>query len=127
MYFRKCEIFHLESALHHINAEYKDNIIFQNKPEKTSHGIKATLRVRDSHAYGARTSWQGRHGPYASWEAHRDFIRALFKLVPNASVKTGMALYRGNEDFEAKFQETASKNVGSQIQPCTMPELSVYP
>lgn len=44
------------------------------------------------------------------WHGHRDYLRALFQLVPDAEVKTAMATYRGRADFEAKYQETGESS-----------------
>ena len=40
------------------------------------------------------------------WHGHRDFFRALFELVPGATVKTGLATYRGKEHFEQTYRDT---------------------
>jgi len=61
----------------------------------------------------------------ASWEAHRDVLRAIFVYDSQASVKTALATYRGARDFEAKFPATGCKNIGSQMCPRTMPECSI--
>lgn len=42
------------------------------------------------------------------WHGHRDFLRALFHLAPNATVKTAVAVYRGADNFEATYRATAS-------------------
>lgn len=91
-----------------------------------SNVINGTLRVRDSFKEGARMSASGRHMPAASWEAHRDFMRALFAVNPAGRITTALADYRGADDFERKHAATANHNCGSQCQPATMAELSVY-
>lgn len=87
--------------------------------------IQARLVARDSRAYGARTSWTGRHTPSASWEAYRDVLAELFDRHPDALVRTGVAVYRGKEGFQREYPGTAYRNVGSMMMPVTMPELSV--
>ena len=51
------------------------------------------------------------------WHGHRDFMREIFKRDPSARVKTAWADYKGVEDFEEKFPETAYLNVGSMMYP----------
>jgi len=40
------------------------------------------------------------------WHGHRDFLRALFRLQPDARVKSALADYRGSEDFERSYRAT---------------------
>lgn len=40
------------------------------------------------------------------WHGHRDFMRALFRLAPDARIKTALADYRGADDFERKYRQT---------------------
>jgi hypothetical protein len=42
------------------------------------------------------------------WHGHRDMLRALFALAPNAEVRTAMATYSGAAHFEATYRATAS-------------------
>ena len=87
--------------------------------------VRFTLETRDAWKRGSRTSASGRHMRKASWEAHRDVLAALFELDAGATIKTTLAIYRGREDFEAKFPATGDKNVGSIIEPRTMKECSI--
>jgi hypothetical protein len=43
------------------------------------------------------------------WHGVRDFLRALYDLVPDARVRTAMATYRDSEDFERAYPETYTK------------------
>lgn len=92
---------------------------------QNDYGFRGRVKALDSHAYGARTSWSGRHGPWASWEAYRDVLTAIFEEWPHASVRTSLAHYKGREGFEDKYPRTAYYNVGSVVSPVTMPELSL--
>ena len=83
----------------------------------------ARLDVRDSHGSGARTSASGRHGPYACWHAYRDVLGACFWVNPEAVIRTARAVYRGRDGFTRDYPATGRVNVGSQVQPVTMPEL----
>jgi hypothetical protein len=110
-----------------VSAEtYRGNVIVADDAHELSgNRFVARLKVRDSHAYGARLSWTGRHMPAASWEAYRDVLTELFDRYPEARVRTVMATYRGKDGFEANYPDTAYVNIGSQMQPAYMPELSV--
>lgn len=106
--------------------EYSGNVIVDDSAHViTDNRFRARLRVKDSREHGARLSWTGRHIPAASWEAYRDVLSAVFEQFPNARVQTSMATYRGREDFESKYPETAYVNVGSIMQPAYMRELSI--
>lgn len=83
----------------------------------------ARVTVRDSYGPGARTSWSGRHGRYACWHAYRDVLLSLFRRYPDAIVRTGLAVYRGQEGFLRDYPATGHVNIGSQVQPVTMPAL----
>ncbi|WP_181785673.1 hypothetical protein [Streptomyces phytophilus] len=87
--------------------------------------ITARLSVADSRSAGARTSARGRHGRWACWHAHRDVLRAVFQHRPDARVTTMLAAYRGLDDFENTFPDTAHHNIGSLWSPMYMPELCV--
>jgi hypothetical protein len=64
----------------------------------------------------------GRRVAAVCWHGHRDFLRALFRLCPDAVVRTAIAVYRGAEGFEETFPATAHRNIGSAYMPCTMAE-----
>lgn len=92
--------------------------------------VSFTVKTHDSRAHGSRTSWSGRHGKWASWEAHRDVMRALLTVWPTASIRCGLGRegsihYAGLASFEAQYPATGSRNVGSMAQPCTLPELTI--
>ena len=85
--------------------------------------ITARLDVADSRGPGARTSPSGRHTPAACWHAYRDVLTELFRVNPDALIRTREATYRGAIGFELNFPATAYNNQGSQVRPMTMPEL----
>lgn len=87
--------------------------------------VRFTIETRDAWAYGSRVAHSGRHMRKASWEAHRDVMRALFRLDPDAVIRTALATYRGADDFERQYERTGNKNVGSQARPRTMRECTV--
>jgi len=61
--------------------------------------------------------YQGRKVAAVCWHGHRDFMRAVFRLDPNARFKTAIADWKGSEDFEDRFAQTAYNNVGSMMYP----------
>ena len=40
------------------------------------------------------------------WHGHREFMRAAFRVNPDARIKTALADYRGSDDFERTHRET---------------------
>lgn len=88
-----------------------------------SYGFRGRIMVVDSRGPGARTSWSGRHGPYACWHAYRDVLARIFETYPNARVRTSMAHYVGAAGFEETYPATADRNIGSQFAPAYMPDL----
>lgn len=87
--------------------------------------VRFVLTTRDAWAFGSRMSASGRHMCRASWEAHRDVMRALFKLDPDATIKTVFATYLGRADFEQAFPATANHNVGSDAAPRAIRDCSI--
>lgn len=77
----------------------------------------------------------GRKVAAVCWHGHRDFMRAVFRLDPNARFKTAIADWKGSEDFEQRFAQTAFDNKGSIMFPvfakdactCSMRQYDVDP
>lgn len=105
-------------------AHYAGNITFDLTWER-GRRVRFTLGALDAWAAGSRVAASGRHMRKASWEAHRDVMRALFDVDVNAVIKTAIATYRGRADFEAKHPETARHNVGSLMAPRSIKDCSV--
>lgn len=118
------------AALENVNTPeyYSGNLDFRNfrtKYRKTrTFDLGFTLRVNDSKGPGSRRAHSGRRTVNASWEAHRDFMRAMFEQCPEAHIQTHMATYKGWQDFERKFPDTAYTNVGSRMYPMYMSDLT---
>lgn len=73
-----------------------------------------------NYPYQRRTaSWQDteRRVWAVCWHGHRDFMREVFRVNPDARIKTGWADYKGAENFEENYRDTAFINVGSQMFP----------
>jgi len=110
-------------------ARYQSNVgaSVENRGEKRG-GVmhtRFTLNVRDSYGVGARKSASGRHMPKASWQAHRDVMFALFEQDPDAVLITALATYVGRDDFNAKFEDTGDRNVGSRMEPALLRDTAV--
>lgn len=75
------------------------------------------LRGHTGRGPGCRTSYSGRRTAAASWQAHRDVMKAIFEADPNAHLATSIATYNGKDDFLEKFPDTYWHNVGSQMFP----------
>lgn len=91
---------------------------------------RARLTIGDSRGPGSRVSWSGRHGPWACWHAYRDVLMRVFERYPDAVVTSGFhwtVTYRGMEGFQELYPETGRRNIGSQLEPVTMPELCDCP
>lgn len=80
-----------------------------------------TAERRNRNAKYQRTSssgWhEGRRVNAVCWHGHRDFMRAVFAIDPNTRFKTALADWRGQQDFEDRFAQTAYNNVGSMMYP----------
>ena len=114
----------LERALGNVNKQYDGNIRFQ-RFDGGRKWTNFTLRVNDSRGNGAGRSWTGRRTTSACWHAHRDFMKELYKLNDKATIISVCARYNGREDFEAKFEATGDRNIGSQMQPAHMRDCCV--
>lgn len=70
----------------------------------------------------------GRRINAVCWHGFRDFFRACYAREPEAVFITAITKYRGAEDFESRYRDTGSRNVGSQFEPasfasaCSCPE-----
>lgn len=130
MEFRNCTEGELWQALRDANEkyDYDGNLCWRyDGIERKRGALCVTLQVKVTKTHGSRTSSSGRPLRSASWEAHRDFMRALFKINPDAKIKTALAYYKGSEDFEEKFPDTAYKQVGSMMCPMQFGETTYVP
>ena len=84
--------------------------------------FRGRIMARSSHGPGARRSWSGRRLTAACWHVFRDVIRAALAEYPDAVFTTSLARYTA-ANFEATYPATGSRNIGSVMQPVTMPEL----
>jgi hypothetical protein len=110
------------------DALYAGNLtVHQDAHPMSGNRCRARVVPRDSHETGARRSWSGRRGPWACWHAYRDVLIVLFEQYPDARVTTALAHYRGRDGFSRDYPATGLRNVGSAVEPVTMPQLCDCP
>lgn len=51
------------------------------------------------------------------WHGHRDMLRALFAIAPDARVQTALADYRGADHFEETYRDTAGTGNDYHVSP----------
>lgn len=101
-----------------LNTVYEDNVRWKREPEWKNGWIHFTLRVASSRGPGhSRAFYQGRRSVAACWHTHRDFMRILFTLYPDAVLVSRMARYEGADGFRRTFNATGYANRGSMMQP----------
>jgi len=106
----------MNEALRLTNVDYQNNVLFKTFAPK-GNGYTFTLRVASSKGLGHRISHMGRRIPSACWHVHRDFMKNLFNLNPNAKIISCHAVYDGIKGFENNYLATGYKNIGSIMQP----------
>jgi hypothetical protein len=115
MIARKTTINELTQALESINKHYDGNIQFKEiTPKGTT--IQFTLRVKNSHGKGARLGFKfgdrpQRHLINACWHAHGELFDELFKINPEATIRTGQMLITN------EYGNWQDRNIGSQVYP----------
>lgn len=117
----------IRRALVLTNAMYKKNPIRLNDyVAKTDKKAQFTLRCsKSSKIVPARLSPAGNHTRAVSWQAHREFMRHLFDIDPNAKIFTVVQTYNGKGEFKALHPETYNHNLGSVMRPALLGELAV--
>jgi hypothetical protein len=123
----------LITALAITNLEYEGNLCFDDYWKALNKkGTRFQIRLR---THSARKNRKGERPPgcvirpagfgrkhergvaTACWHSMRDFLRALFEIHPEAVVRTAIATYEGKEGFEENYRGTASRNIGSRMEP----------
>lgn len=123
-------------AVETVSAGWGDNVELKSLTDKSNgRGGRASyaLRAVSSHKLGARRSGSGRRTVASCWHVHRDVLRELFKINPDARVVSGLGqviegkfkrtTYSGSDGFENDFPGTAWINVGSEWQPAYIGQL----
>ena len=105
------------------NLDYPGNVRFKNGPDainKKGTGHRLTLTVNRSAGPGGRRSNTGRKIAAACWHVHREFMRHLYRIAPDAVIITAFARYEDAEGFENEFEDTGDRNIGSAFEPQSM-------
>lgn len=84
--------------------------------------FRGRILARSSRGPGARRSWSGRRLTSACWHVFRDVFREALRRYPGAVFTTSMARYTA-ANFEDTYPATGSRNIGSAMEPVTMPQL----
>ena len=92
-----------------------------NLLNKKGDRFQGRIVVWDSRSAGSRTSWSGRHGPWACWHVTRDVLQEVI-FTYNARVTTRMARYTPETWYE-RYPDTGRRNIGSVMQPARMMDL----
>lgn len=116
--------------------DYEKNIMLEYEPKALTNGknterglvrcYQVKLRCVSSKQPGSRLNWKmNRRLIACSWEVFRDVIREMFEQGAKR-VQTAMADYRSKEDFEDKYKATRHRNMGSQLCPAEIGQLTNY-
>ena len=93
---------------------------------KDGRAIRFRLALGEDKQRYRRMSHDGRRKVAAvCWHGHRDFMRELLRVNPEARIQTAFADYRGSQDFELSFPATGERNIGSLYEPCRMQDACV--
>jgi hypothetical protein len=107
---------------------YERNLKFRREPDQQGNWLHFTLGVENCRKPGAhRAGVSGRRTVAACWHAHRDVMRAIFRIAPDAILHTMLATYRGSAGFEHEFPATGTANAGSIAQPIQRRECCACP
>lgn len=75
---------------------------------------------------GVERQWQrtspsmagrGRRVNAACWHGYYAFMRELYRLAPDAVIRSTMATYRSADELEDTAWQSETRNVGSQVAP----------
>ena len=86
------------------------------RDDQTGKWFNFTLKTK-SGIPGARTSWNGRNLPCASWHAHGYLFDEIFRINPKAIIES-------NRDKQIAFHWN-DRNIGSLMHPIYMSETSI--
>lgn len=126
MVIRKATREQIETALADVNRMHDTTLqaglsaYGNNGIRPVGRGWALTLKLESStdpfHRHGARTITRdrtisnngcGKRMTYVCWHGHREFMRALYRLAPDATIRTGLATYKGARHFEETHEGTA--------------------
>ena len=126
----------VETVVRMVADEWDGNVQVKTLCDKSNgKGARAsyTLRAVRSRRAGARESASGRATVASCWHVHRDVLKRIFDVNPDARVVSGLGdrsegkfkrvTYNGRDGFERDFPSTAHINVGSEWFPRYIGEL----
>ena len=111
----------LDAALKAVNKKYKENITWNRAPESVNTKdtrFRFNLKVKDSkepgHRRGTSPNKNGivRRMINACWHVHGHFFEECFKIVSEASIRTG-----GNITITKDAGNWQDRNIGSMVNP----------
>jgi len=101
------------------HAAASAGVRLSDEPVKDGRAFRFTLRTHGPTTTGLPVKWgrRSRHqknkdGQYrrvpgaVCWHGHRAFMRACYRINGRARIKTSMADYRGQTDFERSHRDT---------------------
>lgn len=126
----------VRKAVETVSADWDGNVELKSLTDfSNGKGPRASyvLRAVSSRKSGARCSGSGRRTVASCWHVHRDVLREVFKVNPDARVVSGLGkivdgkfkrtTYNGSDGFERDFPGTAWINVGSDWCPAYIGQL----
>lgn len=95
--YTNAKISTVRKAVQKISRKYKGNVIFDRKPEslrKTFNYIRFTVKTKNKHLPPSRVSANSRLLYKVSWQAFGELLEEIFKLEPDAEVRTATGTYK---------------------------------
>lgn len=114
----------IQEAIDNASLEYNGNLkLTEIEPlNKRGDAFRVRIGVVSASRPGARVSpeFVGYYGPAKKpkrissvcWHGHRDFFSEVFAINPAAKIRTSLANYNGEADFEEKYPSTAYSDNG---------------
>lgn len=95
----------------------KRKFTFVLRPDRSTADADGNARhQRESAGYFSG----GRKVHAVCWHGHADFMTLVYRADRTARIETGIATYADSADFQARYRETASRNIGAPIAPVAM-------
>ncbi len=112
----------VQRAIDAVNRKHGSAVQFRsweyiNATRDSRARMRCTLKVASSRGIFASTGPTGRHSVNLCWHGHTAFMEALFALEPDARIESALARYNGVAEFNAHYDATGSRNIGSQVHP----------
>lgn len=95
----------LDFALALGNANFDGNVKYAYEPAQISR-VCFRLRLQHKQPGPGSSMTKKRRGPAVCWHAHRDFMRAIYTINPDARITTSFGTYNNERDFEFRHAQT---------------------